>query len=125
MQKFKLTCDEAVDVEMVDSEEPGGNIIWQSLEQATMVDEWTRITFKVSSGLTDYVVEESYELPQDDREIIHVQVYVDEELQFDEKINSSDGSVQVKLRGSGYQQVKVYFDGVLNQKETHMVQFGN
>lgn len=121
---WKLTCEEK-DVEMVDSDAPGGEIIWQSLEKGTDVDEWTSIQFKVSSGLAEYVVTENYNLPQDDREVVKVEVYVGDETvpQYSEPVKCSDETVHVKLRGSGTQQVKVYFDGVLVQEYTHDVTF--
>lgn len=126
LDKFKLSCDEAVDVEMVDSEEEGGTIVWQSLEDNTMVDEGTTIKFKVSSGLSDYVVTETYELPQDGRDVVRVQVYVGdaEKPQFDNNIHCSDETVTVKLRASGFHPVRIYFDGVLDQTQSHEVQFG-
>ena len=121
---WKLTCVEA-NVEMVDSDAPGGEIIWQSLEKGASVDEWTDIQFKVSSGLADYVVDDNFALPQDGRETVQVEVFVGDETtpQYSERLKCSDGMAYVRLRGSGTQQVKVYFDGVLEQEYTHDVTF--
>ena len=125
LDKFKLACVEATDVEMVDSSEDGGMIVWQSLEKNTMVDEWTTIKFQVSSGLADHDIDIGFNLPQDGREVVHMQVYVGDQQdpQYDEYVQCNTESISVTLRGSGLMQVKVYFDEVLDQSQTQMAQF--
>ena len=121
---FKLSCTDT-DIEMVDSDRPGGEILWQSLEDTQMVDEWSTIQFKISSGLADYTLSENYLLPQDGREIVEVMVFVGDEAepQYHESVKCSDEYVYVELRGSGTKQIKVYFDGVLDQSQSHMGSF--
>ena len=50
LESYKLTCD-AADVEVVDSDKPGGTIVWQSPASGETVPEWTTIKFRVSAGL--------------------------------------------------------------------------
>ena len=45
LSSYGLTCT-ASDVEVVDSDKPGGQIVWQSLEPTSKVDEWTTIKFQ-------------------------------------------------------------------------------
>lgn len=52
LSSYGLTCT-ASDVEVVDSDKPGGQIVWQSLEPTSKVDEWTTIKFQVSAGLAN------------------------------------------------------------------------
>ena len=117
LEGLGLKCDPATDISLVDSDKPGGQIIWQSIPVNDMYQEGDSIKFQVSSGLADVEIVQYYDLPQDGREHIHVQVYVgnDEEPQYDETVKSSDGQVRVTLSGSGMQNVKVYFDGALDQ----------
>ena len=45
-------------------------------------------------------------------------------MQFDERVSTADGTVHIRaLTASGTQMVKVYFDGVLDQEQSHEVQF--
>lgn len=124
LASFKLTCTDA-DIERVESEEEVGTIIWQSVDPAEMVDEGTTIKFRVSSGLKVYTRDEEYELPQDGRELVNVKVFVGDEAepQYNETVKCSDEKVHVTLKGSGAQQVKVYFDDVLEQSLTHTIDF--
>ena len=48
LESYKLTCD-AADVEVVDSDKPGGTIVWQSPASGETVPEWTTIKFRVSA----------------------------------------------------------------------------
>lgn len=125
LSTWKLTCTD-VDIEMVDSDAPGGEIIWQSLEATTTVKEWDTIQFKVSSGLSASIIEERIPLPQDGRESVHVEVYVGNEKtpQYSENLSCADEYAEkVQLTGTGTQQMKVYFDGLLAQELTKYLQF--
>ena len=120
-----LTCGEG-DIEYVESEAEPNSVIWQSLEPLTTVEEGDTIQFRVSAGITNKTIELYFNLPQDDRTTVSVRVYVGDELnpQFDERVSTADGVVRVpELTGSGTQMVKVYFDGVLDQEQSHEVQF--
>ena len=124
LKTLKLTCGPE-DIEMVYSDKPGGEIIWQSIPMNTMTDEWSVIKFQVSSGLASVSKTQYYDLPQDDRETVRVQVFVGEETepQYDETVKCSDGQAVVTLTGSGSEKVRVYFDGVLDQMQSGYVQF--
>ncbi len=117
LESLGLKCDPATDVTLVDSNEPGGTIIWQSIPLNDIYQEGDTIKFQVSSGLASVTIVQFYDLPQDGRESIHVQVYVGSEdtPQYDDTVDASEGHVKVLLTGSGTQDVKVYFDGVLDQ----------
>ncbi len=112
-----LKCDAATDVTMADSDKPGGQIIWQSIPVNEMYQEGDTIKFQVSSGLASVSIVQYFDLPQDGRETIHVQVYVGNETepQYDETVRSADGQVRVSLTGSGTKNIRVYFDGALDQ----------
>ncbi|MDD3346320.1 Stk1 family PASTA domain-containing Ser/Thr kinase [Oscillibacter sp.] len=124
LDTLKLVCTSS-DIELVYSDKPGGEIIWQSLAVNAMAKEGDTIKFQVSSGLSNVSVTEFYDLPQDERSVVHVQVYVGDETQpqYDETVRCSDGQVKVTLSGTGSKNVKVYFDGVLDQGQSHTLQF--
>ena len=121
---WKLTCN-PVDIEMVNSNKPGGQIIWQSIPETTMVKEWDTVKFQVSSGLSAATRQENYDLPQDGRETVLVEVFVGDELepQYSERLYCSDGTAKVPLTGTGTKLVKVYFDGILDQNLVYYLQF--
>ncbi len=121
---WHLTCTEA-DIEYVESEQEADTVIWQSIEASTKVKEWDTIKFKVSKGVTTVTRELDIELPQDDRTTVQVDVYVgsEEAPQYSERVSCADVYAHVRLTGSGTQTVKVEFDGVLDQSQTHDLQF--
>lgn len=126
LEAMGLKCDPAVDISQVDSDEEAGKIIWQSIAVNSMYKEGDTIKFQVSSGRQSVTIVQYYDLPQDDREKIHVQVYVEgeEEPQYDETVKSSDGQVRVELTGSGNKNVRLYFDGLLDQGQGGLTVFG-
>ena len=117
LESLGLKCDPATDVTLVDSNEPGGTIIWQSIPLNDIYQEGDTIKFQVSSGLASVTIVQFYDLPQDGRESIHVQVYVGSEdtPQYDDTVDASEGHVKVLLTGSGTQDVRIYFDDILDQ----------
>ena len=121
---WKLTCTDS-DVEYVESEKELGEILWQSIENTTEVEEWDTIKFRVSKGLSTRTVTWDIELPQDERSTVQVDVYVGEEVdpQYSERVSCADLYAHAALTGSGTQIVKVYFDGILAQGMTHEMQF--
>lgn len=125
LSSYGLTCT-ASDVEVVDSDKPGGQIVWQSLEPTSKVDEWTTIKFQVSAGLANSSLPITLELPQDGGDVVEVKIYVGDEPnpQYNETIRASDGTVSTTLSGTGKKMVKVYFDGVLDQKQSYERTFG-
>ena len=103
---WKLTCTDA-DIEIVDSDKPAGEILWQSIESGTEVTEGDTIKFKVSSGLAPSQSRTiSVMLPQDGRESVDVWVTVDGEEQYNKHVSCAQGSISVSLTGSGIQHVQ-------------------
>ena len=122
---WHLTCNPATDIEMVYSDKPGGEIVWQSIPETTLVKEWDTIQFQVSSGLAATPKLITFQLPQDEREKVLLQIYVGDETspQYSGSLYCSDEFAEVPLTGNGTQLVKVYIDGVLDQYQTHYMQF--
>ena len=109
----------------VDSERPGGEIIWQSLDAWSTAKEGDGISFKVSSGLSTVRKEFTVKLPQDDRITVNLTVYVGNETepQFSATLNCSDEVAAVSVTGSGNQFIKVCFDGIMDQEQSHYLPF--
>ena len=129
LETLGLICEDT-DIEVVPSTEAIGTIVWQSLEPNTMAKEGDTIKFQVSSGSSisqpsygSGILTDNYKLPQDGRKEVHVEVYVSREPlpQFDQVVSCDQESVQVTLRGSGEQEIRVYFDGEL--EHSYIVQF--
>lgn len=122
---WHLTCNPLTDVETVYSDRPGGEIVFQSIPETTMVKEWDTVKFQVSSGLAASTKTLDIQLPQDGREQVLLEIRVGDEegMQYSEPLNCSDMTAQVTLTGTGNQMVKVYFDGVLDQYQSQRVNF--
>ena len=71
LESYKLTCD-AADVEVVDSDKPGGTIVWQSPASGETVPEWTTIKFRVSAGLASSALPITVDIPQNGKDIVKV-----------------------------------------------------
>ena len=125
LESYKLTCD-AADVEVVDSDKPGGTIVWQSPASGETVPEWTTIKFRVSAGLASSALPITVDIPQNGKDIVKVEIYVGAEPnpQYSETVYEADGAVSTTLYGTGRKMVKVYFDGVLDQKQSYERSFG-
>ena len=125
LESYKLTCD-AADVEVVDSDKPGGTIVWQSPASGETVPEWTTIKFRVSAGLASSALPITVDIPQNGKDIVKVEIYVGDEPnpQYSETVYEADGAVSTTLYGTGQKMVKVYFDGVLDQKQSYERSFG-
>ena len=125
LESYKLTCD-AADVEVVDSDKPGGTIVWQSPASGETVPEWTTIKFRVSAGLASRALPITVDIPQNGKDIVKVEIYVGDEPnpQYSETVYEADGAVSTTLYGTGRKMVKVYFDGVLDQKQSYERSFG-
>ena len=125
LESYKLTCD-AADVEVVDSDKPGGTIVWQSPASGETVPEWTTIKFRVSAGLASSALPITVDIPQNGKDIVKVEIYVGDEPnpQYNETVYEADGAVSTTLYGTGRKMVKVYFDGVLDQKQSYERSFG-
>ena len=125
LESYKLTCD-AADVEVVDSDKSGGTIVWQSPASGETVPEWTTIKFRVSAGLASSALPITVDIPQNGKDIVKVEIYVGDEPnpQYSETVYEADGAVSTTLYGTGRKMVKVYFDGVLDQKQSYERSFG-
>ena len=125
LESYKLTCD-AADVEVVDSDKPGGTIVWQSPASGETVPEWTTIKFRVSAGLASSALPITVDIPQNGKDTVKVEIYVGDEPnpQYSETVYEADGAVSTTLYGTGRKMVKVYFDGVLDQKQSYERSFG-
>ena len=125
LESYKLTCD-AADVEVVDSDKPGGTIVWQSPASGETVPEWTTIKFRVSAGLASSALPITVDIPQNGKDNVKVEIYVGDEPnpQYSETVYEADGAVSTTLYGTGRKMVKVYFDGVLDQKQSYERSFG-
>ena len=125
LESYKLTCD-AADVEVVDSDKPGGTIVWQSPASGETVPEWTTIKFRVSAGLASSALPITVDIPQNGKDIVKVEIFVGDEPnpQYSETVYEADGAVSTTLYGTGRKMVKVYFDGVLDQKQSYERSFG-
>ena len=125
LESYKLTCD-AADVGVVDSDKPGGTIVWQSPASGETVPEWTTIKFRVSAGLASSALPITVDIPQNGKDIVKVEIYVGDEPnpQYSETVYEADGAVSTTLYGTGRKMVKVYFDGVLDQKQSYERSFG-
>ena len=125
LESYKLTCD-AADVEVVDSDKPGGTIVWQSPASGETVPEWTTIKFRVSAGLASSALPITVDIPQNGKDIVKVEIYVGDEPnpQYSETVYEADGAMSTTLYGTGRKMVKVYFDGVLDQKQSYERSFG-
>lgn len=112
--------------EEMDSGKPGGTIVWQSPASGETVPEWTTIKFRVSAGLASSALPIMVDIPQNGKDIVKVEIYVGDEPnpQYSETVYEADGAVSTTLYGTGRKMVKVYFDGVLDQKQSYERSFG-
>ena len=122
---YRMTCTTS-DVELVDSDKAGGTIVWQSPASGETVPEWTTIKFRVSAGLASSALPITVDIPQNGKDIVKVEIYVGDEPnpQYSETVYEADGAVSTTLYGTGRKMVKVYFDGVLDQKQSYERSFG-
>ena len=106
LESYKLTCD-AADVEVVDSDKPGGTIVWQSPASGETVPEWTTIKFRVSAGLASSALPITVDIPQNGKDIVKVEIYVGDEPnpQYSETVYEADGAVSTTLYGTGRKMV--------------------
>jgi len=124
---WKLNCDEAYDMQVVQSNEPYATIIWQSIPANTTAMEGDTIQFQISAGTEPANRDWSIELPQDGRKEVYVEVYVgDEQLpQFAQtvKCGRNNRYATIYLTGTGVQPIRVFFDGELVPEASYNLQF--
>jgi len=126
---WKLTCDEAYDMTVVQSDQPYGTIIWQSIPANTTAMEGDTIQFQISAGPGPASRDFDIELPRDGRKEVYIEVYVgyEQEPQFAQtvKCRGADKYATIYLTGSGVQYIRVFFDGELIESESREMQFDN
>ena len=106
------------------SNQPTGQVVYQSVPANTTVDEGTAIALQVSKGPepttptepTEHTKTIEINLPTDDREIVSVQVTVDGQEAYKKDVDPQQGTIYVPLTGSGTKEVCIYFDGELSQR---------
>ena len=124
---WKLNCEEAYDMQVVQSSEPYGTIIWQSIPANTTAMEGDTIKFQISAGTEPASRDFSVELPQDGRKEVYIEVYVaDEQLpQFAQTVRCGRDNryATIYLTGTGVQPIRVFFDGELVPEASYNLQF--
>ena len=122
------------------SDKEPGIITWQSIDNGVSVEKGSSISFRVSKGpdpnatteptttptpetstaptptpgggtVTENTISVRVDLPRDGRESVQVVVTVDGQVQYDDVVETQMQMVMVQLKGSGTQNVTVYFDG--------------
>lgn len=104
----------------VESDQPAGEILEQSILTSTEVDEQTSIDFVVSAGKSEPVTNTitiNCELPQD-RDQVHLLVTLNGIPQYDRTVETSEEVVRVSLTGSTSGLVTIYWDGLVYQEYT-------
>lgn len=124
--------------EVYDASVPAGYVCWQSIENKTQVEKGQTISFRVSKGPEPSTepstaptpnqpdsstqptpggqvnaISYTIQLPRD-RETVQVTVQVAGQTQYDKTLDTAQQLVVVTLKGSGTQEVTVYFDGQLD-----------
>lgn len=124
-----LNLKESGSVE-IDSEQPAGTVVHQSIASGTEVDEGTVISFQISRGSGGGSEEPGVSpSPQNSTPVVYtkkipvtlptenssvrVRVEVDGAVKYDNVVDSSMGTIYPAVTGSGIQQVSVYIDNVL------------
>ena len=76
--------------------------------------------------IQEYALPITVDIPQNGKDIVKVEIYVGDEPnpQYSETVYEADGAVSTTLYGTGRKMVKVYFDGVLDQKQSYERSFG-
>jgi eukaryotic-like serine/threonine-protein kinase len=104
----------------VDSSEPAGRVVRQSVAPNTEVEEGTSISFEVSLGPVNAVEQRTYVLPQGgESDTVQVRILLDDVVVFDDTVEKSLGSIRQTYSESGT--VSVYFDGELVQREVIVI----
>lgn len=135
--------------QVYDDSVPEGYVCWQSIDPNTSVEKGQTISFRVSRGpdpsdeqpttepshtpdtSTDNpdqnpggqinAISYQVSLPRD-RDMVRVTVQVNGQTQYDEELDTTQQLVVITLKGSGTQEVSVYFDGQHSYSES--VAFG-
>ena len=115
LESYKLTCD-AADVEVVDSDKPGGTIVWQSTRPAARPCRSGRPSS--SGSVRDWpaaaLTQSRWTFPSTERTLSRWRsMWATSRIpSISETVYEADGAVSTTLYGTGRKMVKVYFDGV-------------
>lgn len=110
-----------VTIKTVDSDQPEGTVVAQSIDKDTEVEKNTSIEISVSNGSKiTYEKEQSFILPTD-KESFVVTVKLDGVKVYEEIHTAEDKLLKLTLKGRGSQIVELYIDGVL--KESGYINF--
>ena len=107
------------DVSVVESKEPDGQVIFQTVPAGSTVQELTVVDFQVSKNVTPKKVAKIISLPlihAEDK--IAVKVYVNGELQYDSNHDSDENVIEVPLVGfAGANRVKIVQNDTVTMDE--------
>ena len=99
------------------SDKAAGTVIFQSVQAGSMVEEKSEVNLIVSSGPktgTRYI---KVDLPQDKDSVV-LRVLKNGTEVYNATHKKEEGSVDVKVSGSGSAKIDIYLDGVLTKSET-------
>lgn len=101
----------------VESSEPEGTVLTQSVETGTDVPEGTTVTFTYSDGekLLAYLV--TFEVPASDADVL-VQMFLDDEVVFESGVPGTIGTIQQMMHApAGDHRLRIYAGDVLYRDE--------
>ena len=102
----------------VASDQPAGQVVYQSIAPGTEVEEGSSIVLQVSTGPeTKPASKKTVEivLPDDGRETVDVLITVDGEEQYRNSVGTEQGTFYHTITGTGRMEVCIYFDGRLEK----------
>ncbi len=102
------------DFRETNSDEPAGKVFYQSIQAGNQVDAGSTVTLQVSKGPAAPVTKTqniTVTLPQE-KETVELRVNVGGNDQFNQIVNTADGTVSVQVTGSGRQEIVIFIDGI-------------
>jgi beta-lactam-binding protein with PASTA domain len=100
----------------VDSDQPQGEVVYQSIAAGTSVEVGTAIILHVSNGPTvaqPVSKEVTVAGLPTDRESVEVTITLDGQEVYRNQVNTADGGFTTTVTGTGVQEICVYMDGEL------------
>jgi serine/threonine-protein kinase len=105
----------------VDSDQPKGQVVYQSIAAGTSVEKGTALILHVSTGPTAVTQEpqqpSSKEVPvkslPTDRDTVEVRITVGGQEAYKNQVNTADGDFTTTVTGTGVQEICIYVDGEL------------
>ena len=105
----------------VASDQPAGQVVYQSVAPGTEVKEGTSIVLQVSKGpetRPTHTKTVEVVLPDDGRETVNVRITVDGEDVYHNDVSTEQGTFYHSVTGSGAMEICIYFDDVLEKRYT-------